>query len=95
MQGEYSKLCPLGTYSSNDIPQTTINGGLGGNLAVEGVCNLVNELVPLVEDACVLDAEMESLLLPVTLSPVVLPELAPVAGEEPAEGVPEPPPTRK
>ncbi|KAI1208503.1 FAD/NAD(P)-binding domain-containing protein [Annulohypoxylon truncatum] len=27
--------------------KTTVNGGLGGNLAIEGICNLVNELVPL------------------------------------------------
>ncbi|XXG99506.1 hypothetical protein Hte_005845 [Hypoxylon texense] len=29
------------------ICKVTINGGLGGNVAVEGVCRLVNELVPL------------------------------------------------
>ncbi|OTB00566.1 hypothetical protein M426DRAFT_324228 [Hypoxylon sp. CI-4A] len=28
--------------------KTTVTGGLGGNLAVEGICNLANELVPLV-----------------------------------------------
>ncbi|KAI0888537.1 FAD/NAD(P)-binding domain-containing protein [Annulohypoxylon maeteangense] len=28
--------------------KTTINGGIGGNLAVEGICNLANELVSLV-----------------------------------------------
>ncbi|KAI1455918.1 FAD/NAD(P)-binding domain-containing protein [Annulohypoxylon moriforme] len=30
--------------------KTTINGGLGGNLAIEGVCNLANELVSLIRE---------------------------------------------
>ncbi|KAI2465042.1 FAD/NAD(P)-binding domain-containing protein [Annulohypoxylon bovei var. microspora] len=28
--------------------KTTVNGALGGNLSIEGVCNLANELVPLI-----------------------------------------------
>lgn len=32
----------------DSVSKTTVNGGLGGNLAIEGICNLVNELVPLI-----------------------------------------------
>ncbi|OTA95365.1 hypothetical protein M434DRAFT_69594 [Hypoxylon sp. CO27-5] len=31
--------------------KTTVNAGLGGNLAIEGVCNLANELVQLVQES--------------------------------------------
>ncbi|KAI1473784.1 FAD/NAD(P)-binding domain-containing protein [Daldinia eschscholtzii] len=34
----------------DSICKTTINAGFGGNLAVEGVCNLINELVPLLRE---------------------------------------------
>lgn len=47
--GRPQKPKPSGFPSADPCPQATINPGLAGNTAVEGACNLVNELHPLLQ----------------------------------------------